>query len=429
MHLKGRVRKSLKFSFWDGFFASCMAGMVNDYITPYALVLKASTRQIGALNAVPFLASSLVQLKAAELVERFKSHIKTIVVFVLLHALMLLPIIFIPYLFKNQAVLFLIILFTLYTAFNSLTGPVAASLIAEYIPSNMRGRYFGWRNKVLTVVLIISSLTAGFILHYFKKDVLKGFMIILSIAFVSRLISGYFITRLYELPFRQDKAFYFTFLDFVKNIRKSNFAKFVLFFSGMQFCVNVASPFFAVFMLRDLKFNYITYTILVTAVTVAQIFTLERWGRCADRVGNVRVLKFTSLIIASLPLWWIICHHPFYLIFAQLLSGIAWAGFNLSAGNFIYDAVMPQKRVRCFAYFSVFVGGGVFLGGILGGHLANILPNVFGYKLFTLFFISAILRFLVALSLSCKIKEVRPVEKISGQEMFLNIIGIKPIYK
>jgi len=35
-----------------------MGGMVNDYFAPYALALKATTQQIGALTAIPFLASS-----------------------------------------------------------------------------------------------------------------------------------------------------------------------------------------------------------------------------------------------------------------------------------------------------------------------------------------------------------------------------------
>ncbi len=109
-------------------------------------------------------------------------------------------------------------------------------------------------------------------------------------------------------------------------------------------------------MLKDLKFNYITYTILITTVSIATIFTIDRWGKNADKSGNMKALRVSSLLIASLPFWWILNQNPFYLLFAQILSGIAWAGFNLCSLNFIYDAVTPAKRTRCIAYFYFFNG-------------------------------------------------------------------------
>jgi MFS family permease len=429
MNKQNKVKKSLVSAFFESIFASCYSGFTADYITPYALVLKATTRAIGFLSAFPFLASSIAQLKSADIAERMKSRKKPINIFVLIHTLLLVPVILIPYLFKIQPVIFLIIFVTLSVGFNAFTGPIYSGLLSEYIPYKMRGRYFGWRNKIMLIVIISVSLIAGLILQYFRHSVLKGFLIIFCLALVCRFISWYFLTRLHEPVFRFDKDSYFSFSDFVKNFKNSNFGKFVLFVSGMQFCVNLAGPFFPVFMLRDLKFNYIIYTIVVTTVTAIQIFTIGRWGRCADWVGNIRVLKFTSLIIASLPLWWIINQNPAYLVFAQLLSGFAWAGFNLCTANFIYDAVTPSKRIRCFGYFNVFVGLAVFLGAGIGGYLANSLPNIFGYKILTLFFISSALRFLVVFLLSPKIKEVRATEHMAITDLTLCVIGLKPTPK
>jgi len=427
MYRQNRVKKSLRFSFLEGVFSSGMVGFTSDYITPYALALKATPPQIGFLTAIPFLASSLGQLKSADITERLRSRKKVINIFIFLHTLMLLPIMFIPYWFKAHPVTCLIIFMTLFTGFNTLTGPVYAALLSEYVPFKMRGRYFGWRGRMMSLITICCSLVAGFILQHFKGNVLKGFFILFSIAFILRLVSWYFLTLIYEPHYIIKKESVFSFLDFIKNIRRSNFVKFVLFVSGMQFCVNVASPFFSVFMIRDLKFNYVTYTILVTAVTAVQILTIKRWGLWGDRAGNVKILRFTSLVIASLPLWWLISQNPVYLFFTQLLSGFAWAGFNLAAGNFIYDAVTPSKRIRCIGYFNVFVGLAVFLGGIIGGYLAQVLPKIFGYQILTLFLISSILRFIMATLLSRRIKEVRSTEKIKTKDLVCGVLGIKPI--
>lgn len=427
MGKKNKIRKSLIFSFLEGIFSSCALGFILDYITPYALVLKASFRQIGLLTALPFFASSLTQLKAADITEKLKSRKRTISIFVFLNAIMLVPIMLIPYWFTKHAVLFLIIFIALFTVFNALIGPTMLALIPEYIPYRMRGKYFGWRAQIMSIIIINCSLIAGFILHFFKNTILKGFLIIFSMALISRFISWYFLRHLYEPALRIRKEAYFSFLDFVKGMKESNFGRFVLFVSGMQLCVNIASPFFSVFMINDLKFSYITYTIITSTVMAIQILVIGRWGRVADRVGNIRVLKFTAFLISSLPLWWLISHNPVYLFFAQVVSGFAWAGFNLCTANFIYDAVTPQKRIRCIAYMGVFVGLAVFCGGIIGGNLANILPNIFGYRILTLFLISSILRFTVVSLLSPKIKEVRQTQELNTKDMVFSVVGIRPI--
>ncbi|MDP2938603.1 MAG: MFS transporter [Candidatus Omnitrophota bacterium] len=425
MKERQKIKKSLRASFIDGIFVSGMVGLTTDYITPYALALKATITQIGYLNSIPNFISSLLQLKSADVTEKLASRKKVINIFVLLHVLMGIPIILVPYLFKGNSVFYLIVFVTLFNAFNAFTIPAWASLMADHIPENKRGRYFGWRNKILGSVVTVFSFLAGFILFLFKKDVLKGFIIIFSLAFICRAISWYFLTRMYEPRFKVKKDNYFSFLDFIRRIKTSNFAKFVVFVSGLNFCVNIAAPFFAVFMLRDLRLSYLTYTILITTVSLTGLLTIEGWGRRADRIGNLRVLRFTSFFIATLPLWWIINHNPLYLILIQILSGFAWSGFNLCATNFIFDCVSPSKRIRCIAYFNVLNGSALCLGAILGGYLVNHLPNIFGFQILSLFFLSGILRLLVVFYFSGKIREVRQIETISSRDFFYSVIGLR----
>lgn len=424
---EGKIRKSLRFSFWDGFFASCMSGLVTDYITPYALALRATPGLVGILNAAPNFVSSLIQLKSADLVEQFKSRKRIIVLFVFLHALMGIPIILTPYLFKEQAVLSLIVFVTLFSSLNAFAAPAWLSLMSDHIPVNGRGKYWGWRNKILGMVAVAFSFLAGFTLHYFKNNILRGFLVIFTLAFFCRIISWIFLKKMHEPAFKIKKESYFSFFDFIKRAKESNFAKFVIFTACLNFSVNLASPFFSVFMLRDLKFNYLTYTAMMVTVAITQIFTFSRWGKHADKVGNVKVLRFTSFIIAAVPFWWIINQHPGYLMFAQALSGFAWAGFNLCAVNFIYDAVTPEKRTRCFAYFNFLNGLALCLGALLGGYLLNVLPVAIEFKILSLFFISSILRFVVVFLFSGRIKEVRPAQKVKSKDLFYSVIGLRPI--
>ncbi len=100
-----------------------MAGLTLNYITPFALTMKATTAQIGLLSSIPNFTMSLVQLAAPALSERAGSRKGFILPVVFLHALMWLPMLLIPYLFHSNQVWWLILFQTLGTAFDSMSNP------------------------------------------------------------------------------------------------------------------------------------------------------------------------------------------------------------------------------------------------------------------------------------------------------------------
>lgn len=424
-----KVNKTLKFSFFDGVFASMMAGFTNDYFVPFLLVIGGTTREVGILSALPNLFGALSQAKTPDIVEKVRSRKKIIIVFVLLQAMMLLPVIFLSLSGKLDRTLFIgcVILFT---SFNAIATPAWGSLMSDLVRENKRGEYFGWRNKTLGFITVIAGFTAGYILYKMKNiNIFAGFIIIFSAAFLFRMVSCYFLTRMHEPHFEYKEKDYFSIFDFLARAKESNFAKFVFFVSFMSFSVNLCSPFFAVLMLNDLHFSYLIYIIIVSMANLTIHFMTDRWGRVADKTGNLRILKFVTPLIGLVPLLWIINRNPLFLIVAQIFSGFAWAGFNLCAANFIYDAVSPGKRTRCIAYFNMFNGLAVCSGALLGGFLIQKLPPLLGYKILTIVLISSVLRLLVGIFMPMMLKEVKPVDKVSNAGLFFSVIGIKTVFR
>ncbi|MEJ2010362.1 MAG: hypothetical protein P8Z30_19780, partial [Acidobacteriota bacterium] len=112
---------------------------------------------------------------------------------------------------------------------------------------------------------------------------------------------------------------------------------------------------------------------------------------------------------------------------AKSVASSLWAGFNLSAANFVYDAVPSRDRTRSIAYFNVINGVALFAGAMTGGYLVQVLPPLLGYKILTLLVISSLLRFAVRFLLIGRLREVRPVGRVRSSELFFSIIGIKPL--
>ncbi|HOW36466.1 MAG TPA: MFS transporter [Candidatus Omnitrophota bacterium] len=424
-----KVNQSLRFSVLDGIFASGMVGLTQDYFTPFLLLLGATVRQVGILGALPNLVSALLQVKSADLTAHFESRKKIFSLFVFLQALMLLPMIFVSSLGSCKP-MFFILMVTLFTSFGAFALPPWGSLMSDLVHEHKRGEYFGWRNKVLGILLVAFSFLAGVILHFMKPhDIFSGFSIIFTLAFLCRLASLHFLAKMHEPYLSHKKENSFTLLMFLRRVKESNFAKFVFFVAFFNFSVNLAAPFFAVFMLKDMHFSYLTYTVITATATLMVYLMMGRWGRHADRVGNVKVIRLTAPIIITLPLLWIISQNPVFLLFAQIVSGFAWAGFNLCASNFIYDSTTPEKRTRCIAYFNVINGLAICFGALIGGFLVDWLPPFLGYKILTLFWLTSLCRLLVVVFIAPKIKEVRPVRAVSNIELLSSMVGIHPILK
>lgn len=406
--VKGSVRKSLRFSIFDGLFASAMMGVTEIYLLPYGIALGATPAQVGLLAGVPAVVAALMQLESASVTQRVGSRLKLINVFVFFHALLLLPIILVPYLFppasRPWALLGAMVLFASAGAFSV---PAWQSLMSDYIPLRSRGKYFGWRNRLQGIVAVAVSVTAGLLLHAFGRESVRGFTVILTFAMVSRFFSWLCLLQMKE-PFRKAAHdVYFSFVAFISQVRTSNFAKFVLLASLMTFAVNISASLFSVFLLKELKFGYDAYMVIMTTASLSAVVFQQAWGRYADRAGNLKALRIVGWGITILPGLWILSQDFWFALAIQTTAGFFWGGFNLLISNFIMEAVTPEKRIRCISYFNLMNNAALLAGAALGGHLLHFLPPLAGYSFLTLFLLSCLTRVVVMAFVAPKVKEVR----------------------
>lgn len=420
-------KKSLDTSLYKGIFGVLTTGFTQEFFTPFILFLGAGARHVGILNGAMNLFSSLIQLFSAEIVERFRSRKKMVSVFIIVQLAALAAIVALTVTGRMHYWAF-IALAVLFVGAGTVFQPAWASFLCDLAGESKRGEYFGWRSRNLGLLGVAGMITAGVILHNMEqRNLLYGFCLLFGLGFVTRLFSFLFLQRMQEPPLIYNKEYVFTFLQFFLRLKKSNFAKFVLFVSAMNFSVNLAAPYFAVFMLKDLSFNYLIYAMITIAAPLTLYLSVHRWGQHADKVGSLKVLRLTAKCFPLIPLLWIVGQAPWYLVMVEMFSGFLWAGFNLCAANFIYDAASPQKRTRCIAYFNVVNGFALACGALLGGFMVRNLPPLFGHKILALFFISAMLRLAVSWTLPQMLKEVRHVEHIKSLDLFFSMIRLRSI--
>jgi len=101
-----------------------------------------------------------------------------------------------------------------------------------------------------------------------------------------------------------------------------------------------------------------------------------------------------------------------FVLLLNAFSGFAWAAFNLAAGNFVFDAATQEKRSLCAAYSNILNGIGVFIGATLGNFIIMKMVKISNANpIMILSVFSGTLRFLIAVFLVFKIKEVKVIEQ------------------
>lgn len=433
-----QIKKSLQFAVRDGLFFSIMSGVGESYLAAFAIFLKASNPQIALLAALPQLVGAFFQFLSVQLLNYLKSRKKIILYGVIGQALAWLFILSTPLFSERRAVSWLIASVIVYSVLGSFANPAWHSLMGDLVRSNQRGRYFGRRNGVMSIAAFASLCFAGLLLHRAEGlgRVGFGFGLLFLIAFMARLISAYCLSRMSEPKYTPRAEDHFSVWQFLRDGRKTNFGRFVLFTALIHFSVHVSGPFISPYLLRDLNFSYLQFMCASAATVLAQFLTLHMWGRFGDQFGNKKVLTITGVLLPVLPLLWLSTTN-FYLILAiQIFGGITWAGFSLSMGNFVFDAVSPAKRAQCSAIYNSANAVGIFLGALLGGNLSRWLPRQMDIgslhlslasNLQLLFLLSAVLRFIVSMKFLPMIREVREVRPFGAKDFFVAIAQMRSV--
>ncbi len=427
------VDKALRHSVRDGMAWSVQVGAGETYFSAFALFLRATAPQIAILSTLPLLLASGAQIFSAWL-GNYVGRRRLVLWGCALQAVLWLPIIVLPALLGDLAFPALLLLLVLYHSANNLAAPQWTSIMRDLVSERRRGRYFAHRTRLMTVATFVALIACGLILHELDTAgrTYLGFVVIFVIAFVARTISVYHLTFLHE-PTPTTTAPDMHIEHWWRSLLSTGAIGFSVYFALMNAAVGISSPFFTVYMLRDLELSYFQFTVLTGTSVLCQFLMLTTWGRIADVYGNRLILIVTSISLPIVPSLWLLSDNFWALLAFQALSGLSWSGFSLSAGNLLYELVPQTRRAAYVAFHNVGTAAGVFGGAMLGALLIVVLPPrgvLLGESdtlsnLLYLFIISGIARAILAALLARRVRELRkPRRSMSAPALVLRVTGL-----
>jgi MFS family permease len=445
-----QVRSALKNIIKDGVASQAMGILTGGaFLVAFAVKLGASNLVIGLLAAIGPLAQ-LLQLPSIFIVEKIRNRRLITVVTAALSRICWLVIALSPFIFPAKiAITVLLILLAAVSAFGAVSGCSWNSWMRDLIPENIMGSFFSKRMRIATGVGIALSIIAALYLDFWKKQFasqeLAGYSILFFIGFAFGILGVYFLAKTPEIrmPPVQEGANIFKLLSLP--FKDENFRKLIAFMCSWNFAVNLASPFFMVYMLKRLGLS-MSFIIGLSIVSQVMNFAfLKIWGRFTDRFSNKSVLAISGpLFIISILAWTFTTMPEKYfltiplLIIIHIVMGLSSAGVSLASGNISLKLAPKGQATAYLATNTIMNSIAAGIAPILGGKFADFFAGrelawTLNYKsptgefsLATLnlqqwdfFFALAFIIGLYAIHRLAMIKEAGEVEeKIVAQELF-----------
>jgi len=377
-----QLQTTLDLSRKEAMASSAMTTTCDNFINAFAIYLKATSLQMGWLTAIPQVIGAIMQLLSV-LVGAWLPRKKIILFGARMQTVLLVLMATLAAWHTGPVVSMLIMLVICYHAMTNLIQPQWRAWMGSIVPQQQRGVYFASRTRITMAVSLLIFVSGGVLLSKSAEydKTWMGFVMLFLIAFTGRLISCRLLKAMHDpdsnTPVVQTDAFFNTLREITHSMHDKTFRSYTLFVAGMQGAVAVSAPFFAVYMLNDLEFSYLQYSLNSIASIATQFMTLSMWGRFSDKHGNRIMMLGCSIAIPIVPMLWMVMPNFYYLLAVQLISGLVWSGFNLSTANYLYD-IRPH-HVNFATYAAVQSGISavmVFIGAITGGWLASVAPDI-----------------------------------------------------
>ncbi len=247
------------------------------------------------------------------------------------------------------------------------------SICDDVIPIRIRGRYFAARSRVATITALVVGILIGMLLDAMPG--MPGYSAAFLIAGVMGTLDICCFVFMKLPPMRETPKKKPVFSMMRSVLSDGRYMRIVTLTTLFLFSVNLAAPYFNVYMQGNMKMTSLQITLYTQiAGNLALILVVTRWGRALDRFGSKPTIKVGGFFVAIMPLFWLVIGKGNYLpvILLNMLSGATWCAYDLGTQNLFMGQASGENKSMYFAVYFMFTQllGSAF-GSFAGGWLLD----------------------------------------------------------
>jgi MFS family permease len=350
------------------------------FLVAFAVALGATNYEVGLLMTIA-LVSQFMQIPGLYLLKKVKRRRLVAVSALTVSRLSWVFIIAIPFLFLDRGITFLLHWLIFISLVGALAAPAWNSWVRDLVPEDRLGAVFSRRMYWSTIFALILTLSGGYFVDWWGKNhpeaPLYAYSMVFSLGLVFGIIGLAALTMMPETEMVVDEDMPASGL-LAKPLQDGNFRSLVYFIMIWNFAINLAAPFFVIYMLKRIELSIFTITALSVLSYLTNIVFLRIWGRFADTYSNKSVLAVSGPLFLLVILGWSFTtmpeRHMFtipILIIIHILSGMSLSGVSLASVNI---ALKLSPRGYAHVYTAVYGMAGAATGAmapLFGGVFAD----------------------------------------------------------
>jgi len=252
----------------------------------------------------------------------------------------------------------------------------------DLVPQDQLGSFYSRRMRLSTGLGILLYFAAGFYIDLAKKQFpgleLYAYSTLFFLGFLAGILGVYFISTILEprMAAQEGKS---KFLELMLvPFEDVNFRKLITFLGSWNFAINLAAPFFTVYMLKRLRMDMSFIIAMMVLSQIMSLTFLRIWGKFSDQFSNKSVLAICGPLFLACILSWTFTTMPEkhagtipLLVAIHIFMGISIAGVTLASGNIALKLAPKEQATSYLTANSIVNSLAAGIAPVLGGKFAD----------------------------------------------------------
>ncbi|MCM3364571.1 MFS transporter [Niallia sp. MER TA 168] len=355
-----------RLSIKNGVYTTIILNISNNYFPLFAIsVLGATNYQVGLISSLPPFIGMFAMIIGSLIINRLQEK-KMFTVYSFLAARLFLVgialVVFIPD--KYQVIVFIVLVGIMNFPF-SFANLSWQAFIGDIIQEDRRSDFFSTRNKMMTLIGMISTFFIGIFLQFFDKTDSIPFVGLYLLAFVLGLLEINYLKKHVEpkkkeLPKKRTTHFG------ISVFRNKAFLYFIISALFFNFAWQMCWTLFSIYQIKYAGATGLWISLFAVANSIGQIISFKWWARMADKHSNAKMLILVSLGMAIAPFITIFSTNLVFLVITNIFAGLFVSGTVLMLFNQLLDVTNEDNRSLCISNYNILLAFVAFIAPQFG---------------------------------------------------------------
>ena len=365
--MNDRFKYNLKIFITFGILYELMNVLYNPYAMKFLERIGGNEFHISLINSTKGIIMIFITLPAAFILNKVTNKQKATANTVLIMAIIIFSLFFIPLLPSDYQVISFIAVLTILMVPISIFNISYQNITGEIFPVK-RARVLSKRSIYTILFTTTVTLTAGIIFKNFattNNEYILIYRIFYALAFIFGILAFILFKKLKYEPSQSVEPI--SVKGSLKSVfQNKRYKKFVLSSTIFHFGWQMGWPLFSIYTIKTLGADEFWLSIISVGSAIVMLFAHRFWPKMIEKYGNEKIAYICTLGMALTPIFYILSKNLMVLVIFSTSSGLFTAGTITVLFSDMLDVIPEKNRVIYVGYYNTFTNITLAISPLVG---------------------------------------------------------------